>query len=260
LCFIFPSLNSFLNIALGKKFISDFRISGLFSGYDFVSFFTVLYLYIEYRCNNYRFDRFGYIQLLIGFAATAVTGRFGMVPYCLFFSYLLLRKFTLTKALSFGSAFLVIFFILYDRILLFYNTFLLLKDSLQLADPSKSNLSLEDYGSEGQEGFYQLSPLILYEEATRPFYHITKYILPTTTSTTVDSGPSFVILNIGVILFLFLYIYYFKSIYKFVSNTIFLTVLVIIMDIKFRIILVLMPTIWILLNLNRIKQQENLSQ
>jgi hypothetical protein len=146
----------------------------------------------------------------------------------------------------------------YDRILLFYNTFLLLRDTLQLDNPGNSKLSLEDYGSEKQEGMYQLSPLTLYDEATKPFHDISSYLLPNGIPTVVDSGPSFVILNIGFILFVFLYIYYFKLIYKSITGVIFLTFLILLMDIKFRIILVMMPTIWIILNLERIKKHENI--
>ena len=59
-------VNSFVNIALRKAFTSDFRISGLFTGYDFISFFTVLYLYVEYRCNDYKFNKLGYLKLFLG--------------------------------------------------------------------------------------------------------------------------------------------------------------------------------------------------
>lgn len=168
LCAAYPPLNVFFNIILAKPFVSEFRISGLFSGYDFISFFTVLYLYGEYRCNGYKFNGFGYFQLFLGFSATVVTGRFGIVLYMLFFSIIFLRKITFAKIASLFVSGLVLGMLFYDRILLFYSTFLLLRDTLKLDDPSKSKLSLEDYGSEGQDGMYSLSPLTLYEEATRP--------------------------------------------------------------------------------------------
>jgi len=256
LCFVFPPLNTFLNVVLNKAFVSDFRISGLFSGYDFISFFTIFYLYVEYRCNDYKFDKMGYFQLFLGLSATVVSGRFGMVPYIIFIGYIFFKKINLAKITVFAVACVGASFLFYDRILLFYNTFLLLKDSLQLSDPEKNTLSLKDYGSEGQEGFYQLSPLVLYREATMPFNDVLKYIFPNTTATDVDSGPSFVILNLGFILFICLYVYYFKSIYKSINGTLFFTIFILIMDIKFRIILVMMPTAWILLNLNRLKKHE----
>ncbi|MBB1193872.1 hypothetical protein DNC80_09380 [Flavobacterium sp. SOK18b] len=258
LCAVYPPLNVFFNIILAKPFVSEFRISGLFSGYDFISFFTVLYLYGEYRCNDYKFNVYGYFQLFLGFSATLVTGRFGIVLYLVFFSIIFFRKVTLAKIASLFISGFVLMMLFYDRILLFYNTFLLLRDTLQLDDPGNSKLSLEDYGSEKPDGMYQLSPLTLYEEATKPFHDISSYLLPNVIPTVVDSGPSFVILNIGFILFVLLYIYYFRLIYRSITGVTFLTALIFIMDIKFRIILVMMPTIWIILNLERIKKQENI--
>lgn len=256
MCAMYPPLNVFLNFILSKPFVSEFRISGLFSGYDFISFFTVLYLYGEYRCNEYKFNFSGYLQLLLGFSATLVSGRFGIIMYLIFFAFIFFKKITFSKITSLiviGSIMVVLF---YERILLFYNTFLLLKDTLQLDDPNNSKLSLEDYGSEKQDGVYQLSPLTLFDEATRPFKNISNYIFPNFTPNVVDSGPSFVILNIGFILFIGLYLYYFKLLYKEMNGIIFITFLILVMDIKFRILLVMMPTIWIVLNLSRIKKYE----
>lgn len=257
LCFVVPPLNNFLNVALGKAFTSEFRISGLFSGYDFISFFTVFYLYVEYRCSNYKFTTTGYLQLFMGFSATVVSGRFGMVPYLIFFLYIFFKQINLTKIITFGIACVAMFFLFYERIMLFYNTFLLLKDSVNMTALETSKLSLKDYGSEGQEGFYQLSPLVLYNEATLPFTNFLKYVLPSVCAGEVDSGPSFVIINIGFILAISLYIFYFTSLYKGVKSTAFLTLLIMIMDVKFRIILVLMPTVWILLNLGKLKKFEH---
>jgi hypothetical protein len=254
LCFIFPPLNNFLNLALGKAFVSDFRISGLFSGYDFISFFTVLYLYTDYRCNDYKFDALGYIQLFLGFSATIVSGRFGMIPYLIFFLYIFFKNISLVKVVAFTVACAGAFILFYERIMLFYNTFLLLRDSMNMGDIENSKLSLKDYGSEGQEGFYQLSPLVLYNEATLPFTNCIKYILPSTIATDVDSGPSYVIVNIGFILAIFLYIYYFRNLYKGIKQTAFFTILIIVMDVKFRIILAMMPTVWILLNLHKLRK------
>lgn len=257
-CAFYPPLNYFLNIILAKPVVSDFRISGLFSGYDFISFFTVLYLYGEYRCNDYKFNLFGYLQLLLGFSATLVTGRFGIVLYLVLFSIIFFRKVTLAKISSLFISGAVIITLFYDRILLFFNTLLLIRDYLQLNDGAKIKPTLEDYGSENQEGMYQLSPLTLFEEATRPFHDISRYLLPNIVPTVVDSGPSFVILNLGLILFVSLYIFYFRLIYKSITGVAFLTVLFLLMDLKFRMILVMTPTIWIILNLARIKKHENI--
>lgn len=254
LCFLFPPFNSFLDIVLNKYYSSDYRISGFFSGYDIISFFTVFYLYVDYRCNNYKFTRIGYLQLFLGFSATVVTGRFGLVLYLVFLSYIFFRNINFTKTISFLSICSVLFFLFFDRIFLLYNTFLLIRDSLDAVDPDNTSLSLEDYGSEGQEGFYQLSPLVLYREMTMPFTNISNFLIPSINETIVDSGPSFVVLNIGLFMAICLYLFYFKIIYKGIDSTVFFTIIILIMDIKFRILLVLMPTIWILVNLERLKK------
>jgi len=173
-----------------------------------------------------------------------------------FFFIIFFKKITFSKIISLIISGFVLFLLFYDRIVLFYNTFLLLKDTLQLDDPENSKLSLEDYGSEGQDGMYSLSPLTLYEEAAKPFRQISNYIFPNTVATVVDSGPSFIILNLGFVIFFLLYFYYFRLIYRSLRGITFITVLILIMDFKFRIVLVMLPTVWILLNLNRIKKYE----
>ncbi|URC13107.1 hypothetical protein [Flavobacterium sp. B183] len=258
LCAAYPPLNVFFNVILGKSFTSEFRISGLFSGYDLISFFTVLYLYGEYRCSDYKFNLFGYLQLLLGFAATLVTGRFGIVVYLVFFCIIFFKKITFYKIISLVLSGVILFFLFYQRIVLFYSTFLLLKDTIQLDDQETSTLSLEDYGSEVQDGMYSLSPLTLYEEAARPFKDITKYIFPNTIASVVDSGPTFIILNAGFILFFVLYFYYFKLIYRSFTGITFITILILIMDFKIRIMFTVLPAIWILVNLDRIKKYEYL--
>jgi len=256
LCAVYPPLNVFFNIILLKPVVSEYRISGLFSGYDFISFFTILYLYGEYRCNGYKFNLFGFFQLFLGFSSTLVTGRFGIILYLVFFSIIFFKKVTLKKIVSLVIVGFVIIIFFYDRILLFYNTFLLLRDTLQLDDRVNVKPSLEDYGSESYDGMYQLSPLTLLKEATMPFHDISKYLFPNVFSTLVDSGPSFVILNMGLFLFVLLYFFYFRLIFKSITGFTFLTILILIMDIKFRMILVMTPTIWILLNIARIKKYE----
>jgi hypothetical protein len=119
LCAVYSPLNVFLNIILLKPVISEYRISGLFSGYDFISFITILFLYGEYRCNDYKFNHFGLFQLFLGFSATLVTGRFGIVLYLVFFSIILFRKVTLAKIISLVIGGFVIILFFYDRILLF---------------------------------------------------------------------------------------------------------------------------------------------
>lgn len=247
-CAIYPPLNDFLNIILGKRFTSEFRISGLFTGYDFISFFTIVYLYVDFRLSDFTFNAERTFKLILGFSATIVTGRFGLISYLIFLGFIFFRRITFSKILIFGIGIILGFKIFYTRILLFFSTFLLLRDAIQLEDPYNSKISIEDYGAESQDGIYDLSPLVLLEESTRPFYKIGTYFFPNLIGDEVDSGPSFVILNIGFFLSILVYILYFKVILKDVKSSFLLFLFILLMDFKFRTILVLMPTSWIVLN------------
>ncbi len=252
-CYAIPPFNAVIDSLPWKYGQSTVRISGLFSGYDFISFLTVVFLYTEYVCNGSKLDMRRVMMLLIGFAATAVTGRFGLTLYMVFFLYLFLKDFSISKVflLLFGGA--ATFVVFSERIMLFYNTFLLIKDSLALDDPNNTNLRLEDYGTQGEHDFYELSPLTLWHELTLPFIKWADYILPNAQNITVDPGPSFVILNLGFLLFFLVYIYNFKLLFSGGSMVLMLLLFVILMDIKFRSALVLLPNVWLFFNLERIR-------
>jgi hypothetical protein len=140
------------------------------------------------------------------------------------------------------------------------SSFFLLKDAVKLESSQLSKLSLSSYGFENQKGIYSFSPLTLLEEATRPFYNITEYILPPLASTHVDSGPSFVILNIGLLIGIGVYIFFYQSIFSGLSKPMMFFILILLVDIKFRTILVLMPTSWVFLHILLIKKHYNSSE
>ena len=78
----------------------------------------------------------------------------------------------------------------------------------------------------------------------------------------LDPGPSYMMINIGFLLTLSLYIFFFKFIKNVFGISVPLVVIAIFMviDIKFRTLYVLMPTLWILLNhANHVNQTKRLS-
>ena len=99
------------------------------------------------------------------------------------------------------------------------------------------------------EGQYNQSPLTWYYEFTIPFRDLKHYILPGKMRS-VDSGPSFFILNFGIFIAILLYVLYFFLIKYVTKEKIPLLVVVLILcaDLKFRLMYSLMPLIWLLLN------------
>ena len=248
ICAIYPPLNIFFNKILLKPVPSEFRISGLFSGYDLVSFFTLTYLFVQYKKNSSVIDRSLIIQILFGFISTLVTGRFGLVLYGLFFLLIFFKNITFTKVAFFVSTAILITMVFKERVNWYYGSFRLIVDAIQLEDPLNTPIPLEDYGLERQEGIFTLSPIVLMEEASRPFHNIKDYLLPNNKESEVDSGPSFIVLNLGLIAAIFIYLYYFKNIFNLIHKEKFLIIILIILDIKFRIVLTILPTVWLLLN------------
>ena len=109
------------------------------------------------------------------------------------------------------------------------------------------------------EGQYNLSPLILLNEMLIPFYNWESYFLPSSFKT-VDPGPSYMILNLGFIITIFLYIYFFKVIKYYTKFSIPIVVILIFLsiDFKFRSLYVLFTTFWLVCNhINYIKSLKN---
>ncbi len=252
-CYLVPPFNAIIDALPWKYGQSNFRISGLFSGYDFISFFTVVFVFTEFASNNNRFNVWSLIFLALGFGATAVTGRFGLTLYAVYFLHLFFKDFKLSRIVVLLLGGVGLFALFSERILLLYNTFRLVKDSLALDDPGNSTLRLEDYGSKGEYDMYELSPLTLYHEITLPFRNLADHILPNTQNIVVDPGPSFVILNLGIILFVFVYWYNFQILFSSSTRVFMLILFVVLMDLKFRSALVLLPNVWLFFNLERIR-------
>jgi hypothetical protein len=99
------------------------------------------------------------------------------------------------------------------------------------------------------EGQYNQSPLTWYFEFVIPFKEIGNYLSPGKLYV-VDSGPSFFVLNFGLFLAVFLYIFYFRM-FKLVTkkHIPFLVVVIILAaDLKFRLLYSLMPLMWLIVN------------
>jgi hypothetical protein len=99
------------------------------------------------------------------------------------------------------------------------------------------------------EGQYNQSPLTWYFEFVKPFKEIGNYLSPGKLYV-VDSGPSFFVLNFGLFLAVFFYIFYFR-IFKSVTRKqipFLVVVIILAVDLKFRLLYSLMPLMWLTVN------------
>jgi hypothetical protein len=110
-------------------------------------------------------------------------------------------------------------------------------------------LELHQYNDIKRDGQYNLSPLTWYYEFRTPFENWIAHILPGDVKF-VDSGPSFLLLNFGFIVTIFLYIMYFRAINMSVNEgiPIFVVIIILLVDLKFRLLYTLMPSVWLLVN------------
>ena len=99
------------------------------------------------------------------------------------------------------------------------------------------------------EGQYNLSPITLAMEIINPFVVWRDHILPSTFRV-VDTGLSYLILNLGFIGAFFMYVFFFMVIKVYLRKSIPIIVMAVflLIDLKFRSAFTLMPTLWLLIN------------
>jgi hypothetical protein len=263
LCYFFPTINNFFTsifsyssdseyfIASTTLDVYNLRVTGFIQGYDFVPFLIVTYLSYEYLILKKKLSKKFIIKLLIGTLASLFSGRFSFVPLFILFIFIFFnRKHLFLKTSIIGVSF-VILIKFFDKIIFnIYNTLKIVYDLILLG--SGTDLSMYSRFSEdgiNVAGQYNLSPLTLLNEFLIPFLDWKNYILPSSLEN-IDSGPSFMVLNLGFILSGFLYIYFFKTIKAFTKHSMPLIVVLIFLsiDFKFRSIYVLFPTVWLVVN------------
>lgn len=179
------------------------------------------------------------------------SGRYSFVPLFVLFIFIFFnRKHLFLKTSIIGVSF-VILINFFDKIIFnIYNTLKILYDLILLG----SDADLSMYSRFSKDGInvagqYNLSPITLLNEFLIPFLDWKNYILPSSFEN-IDSGPSYMVLNLGFILSGFLYIYFFKTIKVYTKHSVPLIVVLIFLsiDFKFRSIYVLFPTVWLVVN------------
>ena len=246
LCFILKPLNNLLRTLFSYSEGSEFRISGFIQGYEFVSYFVLVYLAYNFIQNNYLIKTNFVIKLFLGSIAIILSGRFGLIPLIIFYLYIAYKSF------NFKLIFLITIFALlfiftlnnqYDNV---KNTINLITD---LTFNGIDNIDTKEYSQVKYDGQYNLSPITFISELSIPFKNPSNYILPNNYRV-IDSGPSFLFLNFGFILTLILYYLYFYVIHKYsrISIPAILIIIILIVDIKFRSIYTLFTISWLLFN------------
>ena len=250
LTFFSPKLNAILSGVDG----TTGRISGLV-GFDYMAFFYGTYLISDYFCCNRKISYSFILKLLISTLFVILSGRFGIIIIFYILLYIYFDNISIKKTFLFFLLILISIKLLRDQLQFIYESiggfwsYLLDNTNTDLKDFSNQNSN--------DEGYYSASPLTWLNMFLRPFSNIMHYILPSSESITVDPGPSFMILNLGLILTFIVY-HYFSLFFK-INKTIIWPFLIIyfLTDIKYHGILVPSCMFWLFLNMNKIKMYEN---
>lgn len=248
ICFLSPRINGIVtNIFAYSVRETNFRVSGFFSGFDIVSFFILVYLAYEYLSARNVLSTSLLIKLFLGAFAIFQSGRFGVIPLAIFVFFLFF-KFKNIKWMLLAIPVIIVIFssgILDNRIENITSTF----NMLQVAVDDLDEVDNSFFDGKEIEGQYNQSPLTWYFEFVKPFKEIGNYLSPGKLYV-VDSGPSFFVLNFGLFLAVFFYIFYFRM-FKLVTrkHIPFLVVVIILAaDLKFRLLYSLMPLMWLIVN------------
>tara|TARA_B100001758_G_C18391140_1_gene602998 strand:- start:481 stop:1389 length:909 start_codon:yes stop_codon:yes gene_type:complete len=268
LCYIFPPINQLFISIFGYSSAtfsggSIDRISGFIQGYDFVSYFFIIYLAYEYLNNNKKLDKKYIFKLFIGISASLMSGRYSFIPISLLLLFIasnggriiLKTNFLVITSIIFVSIFPMIFENIFIAINIMKDLFL-----------HGFQYDFAEYSSEGRyeinvDGQYNLSPVQLIQESIRPFLNWNNHILPSK-NVTIDPGPSYMILNLGFLIAVYLYLFFFKVIKYYLKESVPLIVFIIFLsiDIKFRSLYALFPTCWLIVNhINYIKHRKQIS-
>ena len=226
---------------------ANVRFAGLIGAYDFVSFVLITYLIADFEYQNRKLTFNIIFKIFLAILAITLSGRFGFIILFAFLLRILLINFSFTKFLFLFIFLFFIFLIFNDKILFLYNSFLGVYDYLKNENlDAFNNLEVED------NGYYAGSPITWFGEFLRPFSDSNKYLLPNKEIGVVDSGISYVFLNLGFIIGAYIYIY-FTNFFK-IGNKLFYPLLLIflLIDLKFRSIFTIFPMFWLYLNLFKI--------
>ena len=245
ICYLFPSVNDIFRGIFSYSTGSSFRISGFIQGYEFVSYFVLVYLAYSFEIAERRVDLRLILKLIFGGVAILLSGRFGLIPLGLFLIFVFIRGFDILK-FSLLLALIVFLLPLFsEQMANVKNTFGLVTEMTKGID----GIDLNQFNEKQLDGQYNLSPLTFYYEFIRPFENWGSHLFPGSLEY-VDSGPSFLALNFGFVLTFILYLFYFHTIGVSSGRSIpwHIVLLVLLVDLKFRSLYTLFPMIWLLIN------------
>lgn len=254
LSYIFPAFNKIIKYIFSyQKDLDSIRYSGLISGYDFVSFIVLIYLSYEFYNTKFNIKLEYIFKLFIGLIAILLSGRFGIIPLSVLVFFIIYKTQNKTILITFTSIFFLFafsFFSFYFQNIV--NTYNVIIDYYNYG----TDLNLSDYNFDRVKGQYNFSFINLFNELTLPLKYWNYFIFPTKNSV-VDPGLSYLILNLGYIITAFMYYVFFKliKIYYKINLPLIVVIIFLLVDIKFRSLYVLLPTIWLLSNhINYIKK------
>jgi len=251
LCYFFPPINNFFTSVFSYSGGSRDRFSGFIQGYEFVPFVLTIYLTYEYLNIDKKLDAKFVFKLVLGTLASLLSGRYSVIPLTALIGFIALSRGHIPLKVGLFSTTFLIFISVFDSIFAnISNTLYLLKDAVIFGlDHDFSKYSRFSEGGVVVEGQYNLSPITLAMEAAKPFLSWNEYIMPSSFDV-IDSGPSYVILNLGFLLSCYLYVFYFKSIAHYSKSSVPMIVVIVFLtiDIKFKSIFVLLPTCWLVVN------------
>jgi len=231
---------------VGSKF-SNVRYSGIIPAFDFVPFFFTVFLITKLIENNFKINLKTFSFIVISTCFSLLSGRFAIVYLAYISLIIFVKNFSTKNLLIVISSILLVIIVFEDRINFYLSTLTVAYDYLMFPD---TELITENNFS---NDYYSLSPLTLIYELSIPFVNIKNYLLPNLNYRFIDPGISYLIINLGFVLTLFIYLFVFKLFKNLNINYSIFLIPLILADFKFQSIFVTMPMFWIFYNIHYLK-------
>lgn len=219
------------------------RLGGLI-GYDFVAFFVSIYIISRIETGRLLFRWPLFFHLSLATFATLNSGRFGFFILLILYSYVFMRFASVKTLIIILVVGVVGYTINSDRINLIFNTVLGIYEYVTTnSSEAFSSISVED-----ATGFYAASPLTWIGEFGLAFSTLPEHLLPSSSYTAVDSGLAYMILNSGFLLSFLFYGLLFSFLRSAHARNVFIVLIFVATDLKFRSAFSVFPMLWIYLN------------
>jgi hypothetical protein len=230
-------------ILFGRAGVGAERLGGLV-GYDFVAFFVSIYIISRIETGRLLFRWPLFLHLSLATFVTLNSGRFGFIILLLLYLYVLAR-FATIRAVSIMLAVGVVGYLFNsERVSLIFNTLFGVYEYLALG----SGDAFDSISADATGGFYAASPLTWLGEFGMAFKHLPEYLLPSNVHLAVDSGPAYMILNSGLCLTILFYWLFFWVLKMAHATNIFIILIIIATDLKFRSAFSVFLMLWIYIN------------